>query len=229
MQRPAMTRTTRPLGLLVAVFGLAALGLAGCRGTTSANTPIHPNLNMDYTQRFEEQEPNPFFADDAAMRQPVAGTVARGRLRTLATAPFQLGRTASGAFVPTVPVPVTMALLERGQERFGIYCSPCHGNAGDGKGIVMVGNGGTGYGYVPAPSYHTDMLRDVPDGYIYEVITNGVRNMPSYAHVMPPADRWAVVSYIRALQRSQNASAADVPEPERLRLATENPNVNVAR
>lgn len=212
-----------------ALLAAAALGLTGCRGMVSDKPPIHPNLNMDYTQRFEEQEPNPLFADDAAMRQPVPGTVARGRLRTTANAPFQLGRDASGAFVGTVPVPVTMAVLERGRERYTIYCSPCHGNAGDGKGIVMVGNGGQGYGYVPAPTYHSETLRGVPDGYIYNVITNGVRNMPSYAHEMPPADRWAVVSYVRALQRSQNAPAAEIPEPERLRLATENPNVNVAR
>ena len=126
-------------------------------------------------------------------------------------------------------MPVTLELLQRGQERYSIYCSVCHGIAGDGRGIVMVGNGGQGYGYTPAPTYHSDYLRGVEDGYVYEVITNGVRSMPSYAHEMPPADRWAVVAYVRALQRSQAAPVADVPEPERLRLATENPNVNVAR
>lgn len=218
----------RPL-LLAAALGTAALGLAGCRGSTSAETPFHPNLNMDFSERFEEQEANPFFADESAMRQPVPGTVARGRLRTTASAGVQLGRQAGGAYVARIPVPVDMAMLQRGQQRYDIYCSPCHGLAGDGRGIVMVGNAGQGYGYTPAPSYHSDYLRGVPDGYVYEVITNGVRSMPSYAHEMPPADRWAVVSYVRALQRSQAASSSDVPEPERLRLATENPNVNVAR
>jgi mono/diheme cytochrome c family protein len=216
-----MTPTPR----LYALAAVAALGLAGCRGMTSDAPPIHPNLNMDFQEKFEEQEANPFFADGAAMRPPVPGTVARGRLRTTANAPFQLGRTAGGSYVGRIPVPVTLALLQRGQERYAIFCSPCHGIAGDGKGIVMVGNGGQGYGYTPAPSYHSDYLRGVEDGYVYEVITNGVRSMPSYAHEMPPADRWAIVAYVRALQRSQAASSADVPEPERQRLATENPNL----
>ena len=215
-----MTRTSR-----LALLGLAALGLAGCRGMTSERPPIHPVLNMDFQERFEEQEANPFFADGAAMRPPVPGAVARGRLRTTANAPAELGRDAGGGFVASIPVPVTMAMLQRGQERYAIYCAVCHGDAGDGRGIVMTGNGGQGFGYTPAPTYHSDYLRGVPDGYLYEVITNGVRTMPSYAHQLPPADRWAVVAYVRALQRSQSAGLADIPEPERRRLATENPNI----
>ncbi len=92
----------------------------------------------------------------------------------------------------------------------------------------MVGNGGQGYGYTPAPSYHTASLRARPDGYIYDVIANGVNSMPSYGHEMAPTDRWAITAYIRALQRSQSATAADVPEAERERLATYNPNVQPA-
>jgi mono/diheme cytochrome c family protein len=211
--------------LLIGLAGV--LALSGCKGMKSEKPPIHPNLNMDFQQRFEEQEANPFFADGAAMRQPVPGTVARGHLRTTENASFYQGRDASGGFVGEIPVPVTEALLQRGQERYNIYCSVCHGLSGDGRGIVMAGNGGTGYGYTPAPTYHSDFLRGVPDGYLYNVITNGVRTMPSYGHEVSPDDRWAIVAYIRALQRSQDAGPEDVPQPERERLATYNPNVNV--
>jgi mono/diheme cytochrome c family protein len=221
---PPAGRLSR-LALLAAVA--APLVLAGCRGMKSDDPPVHPNPNMDHQQRFEEQEANPFFADDAAMRTPVPGTVARGRLRTTENAPALLGRTAAGDFVAEIPVQVTAALVERGQERYEIYCSVCHGLAGDGRGVIMAGNGGQGYGFTPAPTYHSDFLRTVPDGYLYDVIANGVRSMPSYGHEVSPADRWAIVAYVRALQRSQNATAEDVPVPERERLETANPNVNV--
>ena len=203
---------------------LAVVAFSGCRGMKSEAPPIHPNLNMDFVQRFEAQEANALFEDDAAMRQPVAGTVSRGNLRTTDNAPYYFGRGAGGELVSTVPVDVTSALIERGQERYEIFCSVCHGIAGDGKGIIMTGNNGQGYGYVPAPSYHTETLRERPDGYIYDVILNGVNNMPSYGHELPPADRWAVVAYVRALQLSQAAPEAAVPETERDRLATYNPN-----
>lgn len=212
--------THRPLLALAAL----AVAFGGCRGMTSEAPPIHPNLNMDYVQRFEAQEANPFFADGAAMRTPVAGTVARGQLKTTANAPFEYGRTADGALVDEIPIEVTPSLLERGQERYNIYCTVCHGYAGDGRGIVAVGNGGLGYGF-QVPSYHTDVLRNQTDGHIYDVIQNGINTMPSYGHEMAPADRWAVVAYVRALQRSQAASAADVPEAERERLDVANPNV----
>ncbi len=193
----------------------------------SDSPPIHPNLNMDYQESFEPQEANPFFEDDAAMRPPVPGTVKRTGLRTTENAPYFLGRTADGALVETIPMEVSPAVLARGQERYDIYCTPCHGYAGDGQGIIMTGNGGQGYGYTPAPSYHTDALRARADGYLFDVITNGVRSMPSYAHQVSVPDRWAIVAYIRALQRSQNASASDVPAPIRSRLETYNPNVTI--
>lgn len=207
---------------LLALVSVVALG--GCRGMTSEAPPIHPNLNMDFVQRFEAQEANPLFADGAAMRQPVAGTVARGGLRTEGNAPFYYGRTGDGALVGEIPIEVTASLLMRGKERYEIYCTPCHGQAGDGRGIVAVGNGGQGYGFA-VPSYHTDALRAQPDGHIYDVIQNGINTMPSYGHEIAAADRWAIVSYVRALQRSQNATEADVPETERQRLQTANPNV----
>ena len=206
--------------LLPLAFGLA-LVLSGCRGMQSEKPPIHPNLNMDFQEKFEAQEANPFFADDAAMRQPVAGTVARGQLVTTDNAPFEYGRTASGAFVSEIPVEVTPALLDRGEERYLIYCAVCHGPSGDGQGVIMAGNAGQGYGYPPAPTYHSDYLRDIEDGYLYSVIANGVRSMPSYGHELLPQDRWAVVAYIRALQRSQDADLEDIPLEERDRVSSQ--------
>ena len=121
---------------LLAVAALA-VGLGGCRGMTSEAPPMHPNLNMDYVQRYEAQEANPLFADGAAQRQPVAGTIARGGLRTEGNAPFHFGRTADGAYVEDIPIEVTAALIERGEERYNIFCTVCHGLAGDGRGIAF--------------------------------------------------------------------------------------------
>lgn len=199
-----MHRRTYSLLLFAAV-----LLLGGCRGTESPNTPIHPNTNMDFQERFDPQEPNPMFEDNRAMRPPVPGTVARGLLRE--DTYFHLGRTETGEYVEDLPVPLTRVLLQRGQERYNIYCAVCHGATGDGLGVIMVGLAGQGYGYTPAPSYHEERLREVSNGYLYEVITNGVRNMPSYAQQIPVLDRWAIVAYVRALQRARFAPPEDVP------------------
>lgn len=218
---------TLQLNRFLSIACVSGVLLAGCRGMTRKSPPVHPVLNMDYQQRFDPQERNDFFANESAMRMPVPGTVKRGGLRTVENAPLEYGRTASGDFVQENPVEVTAPFLDRGKERFNIYCSVCHGYAGDGRGIIMVGNGGTGYGYVPAPTYHSDRLRNVEDGYLYNVILNGYNNMPSYGHEIGVQDRWAIVAYIRALQASQDASAEDVPEPVLDRLRTFDPNVQV--
>lgn len=194
---------------------LIALLLGGCRGTRSDNPPIHPNLDMDFQEKFGPQAANPFFEDNAAMRKPVPGTVARGHLRD--SSALYRGRTPEGEYVQTIPIAVTREVLERGQERYNIYCTPCHGKTGAGNGVVMRGD----YGYTPAPSYHIARLRQAPDGYLYDVIANGVRTMPSYGHQVPVLDRWAIVAYIRALQRSQNATAEDLPASVRSRLGVE--------
>lgn len=198
---------------------LAALLLSGCRGMQSDNPPVHPNPNMDFQEKFQEQEANPFFADNAAMRKPVAGTVARGMLKE--NSELHAGRTEDGDYVERVPITVTRDLLERGKERYNIYCTVCHGRSGDGNGIIMTGKSnvtGQGYGYTPAPTYHSERLRTVTDGYLYDVVANGVRNMPGYAQQIPVRDRWAIVTYVRALQRSQNARETDLPESQRQRL-----------
>lgn len=191
---------------------LVALLLAGCRGTRSDNPPIHPNLDMDFQQKFGAQEANPFFDDGAAMRPPVPGTVARGQLQD--SSGMHTGRTPQGDYVERIPIAVTRDVVERGQDRYEIYCSVCHGKTGAGDGVIMRGD----YGYTPAPSYHTDRLRQAPDGYLYDVIASGVNTMPPYGQKVPVLDRWAIVAYIRALQRSQNATAEDLPPGERSQL-----------
>ena len=183
---------------------LVGLMLSGCRGSISEKPPIHPNTNMDFQQRKEAQEVNNFFLDGRSMRQPVEGTVARG-LRREDLAYYQ-GVNEDGEWIETMPVELTKSFLYRGQERYEIFCTPCHGKAGDGKGIVTTG----GYGYVPAPSYHQERLREAPDGELYSAIYNGVRTMPSYKHQVPVEDRWAIVAYIRALQKSQYVTESEM-------------------
>ncbi len=200
-----MQQTQWNSGVIRAAALTLAVVLAGCRGTISPDPPIHISPNMDNQPRLDPQAASSFFADGRAMRPPVPGTIARGHLRE--DGAFFYGRLPDGSFVPTMPVPATRELLVRGQERYNIFCSPCHGKAGDGQGIIVTGN----YGYVPAPSYHTDPLRAQPDGYFYDALTNGIRSMPGYGTQIPVADRWAIVAYIRALQRSQHADQADVP------------------
>lgn len=110
---------------------------------------------------------------------------------------------------PAAPPRVTLALLERGQERFRIFCTPCHSELGDGKGRVV------SRGFPSPPSYHTARLREAPAQHFYDVVTNGYGAMYSFADRIPPADRWAIAAYIRALQRSQNARLDDLPPKER--------------
>jgi len=187
---------------------VAAVALTGCRGSISGEPPVHVVGNMDFQERFEAQEANPFFADMRAMRRPVEGTIARGFLKE--DIAFYTGRHPNTTFVTTSPLTLSMDVMRRGQDRFEVFCAVCHGSAGDGLGIIMTGN----YGMVSAPTYHSDNLRAQSDGYLFEVISNGVRTMPSYARQIPVRDRWAIVAYIRALQRSQYATEADLPATE---------------
>lgn len=190
--------------LKMACLSGAALVFASCRGQISEKPPVHPNLNMDQQPRMEAQEVNKFFEDKRSMRQPVEGTIARGLLKS--DVAYYEGTDANGEWIADIPVEVTKELLYRGQERYDVYCSVCHGGTGAGDGIIMTGN----YGYVPAPTYHQDRLREAPDGEIYSAIYNGVRTMPSYVTQIKVEDRWAIVAYIRALQASQNVSEDEI-------------------
>lgn len=189
--------------LLFAALFLPLL-LAGCRGEKFKTQPIHPNLNMDQQKRFEPQEKNEFFSDNRAMRQPVEGTIARGKLKQ--DKAYYQGINEDSSFVSEIPVDVTKSFIYRGKDRYEVFCTPCHGLAGDGNGIIMANN----YGYVPAPSFHVDRLQNQKVGYFYSAIANGIRTMPSYASQIPVRDRWAIVAYVRALQRSQEVTEEEI-------------------
>ena len=167
------------------------------------------NQRMDEQPKYEFFEPNPFFEDGKSAREYVPNTVARGRLR-IDTHLYE--GVIDGRPADTFPFPVTEAVLDRGQERYQIFCTPCHGMDGYGDGIIVQ------RGLTPPPSFHQDRLRAVPPGYIFGVITNGIGTMYGYAYRIPPEDRWAIVAYLRALQLSQNATVEAVPEEERGRL-----------
>jgi len=196
MRRSALTYSLIALALL----------LAGCtRELPKTKPPIDINPNMDDQPRMEAQEMNPFFEDSSAMRPLIHGTVPRGWLK--ADQIFYTGiDPETGKPVKKSPIGITMTGLERGRQRFDIYCSVCHSRVGNGKGIMVQ------RGYVPPPSFHNSLIRNYPDGHIFDVITHGIRNMPSYNQQIPVEDRWLIINYLRALQRSQNASVDDVPE-----------------
>lgn len=186
---------TRRLALTGGVLLAGAL-LAGCR------------QDMHDTPRYEALEESDFFADKRAMRPIPEGTVARGNLREDDV--YYTGKS-NGEIVQALPPQVTLdkALLDRGQQRFNIYCAPCHSELGDGNGTVVQ------RGYKRPASYHDPRLRDIGIGYFYDVITNGFGQMPDYAAQVAPADRWAIAAYIRALQLSQAATVDDVPAADR--------------
>ncbi len=153
-----------------------------------------------------------FFRDERSARPLVPGTVARGHLD--ADEEFYAGKS-GGKLVETFPFAVTREVLERGQDRYNVFCAPCHDRVGNGQGMVVR------RGFRPPPSYHTDRLRKAPAGHFFDVIANGFGAMPDYAAQVPPRDRWAIIAYIRALQLSQDATLADVPPAERHRLPEE--------
>ena len=156
--------------------------------------------------------PSDFFSDGRSERQLVPGTVARGHLDD--DAAYYTGKGPDGKPVDDFPFAVTRDVILRGQDRFNIYCAPCHDRLGNGKGMIVQ----RGFNHPPPPSYHIDRLRQVPVGYLFDVISNGLGAMPDYAAQIEPRDRWAIVAYVRVLQLSQNASVDDVPPPARAEL-----------
>jgi len=161
--------------------------------------------------KYQPLQASSFFADGRSARPLPAGTVARGHLNE--DSALSTGK-ANGEFVGMLPVPLTRGLLERGRQRYDIYCSPCHGKTGDGQGLVVV----RGFQRGPA-SFHIDRLRAERVGYFFDVVTNGFGAMQDYSAQIAVRDRWAIVAYIRALQLSQNARLTDVPESERNSLS----------
>ena len=190
--------TSRHRSSIGVVALTCVVGLAGCaRGCTSSRPPIHPNPSMDNQPKVRAQSASTFFYDGASMRPPVPGTVAIGGLRE--DTAFFTGKDASGQFVAKSPVPVDDALLQRGRQRAAIYCTPCHDARGEGKGILFQ------RGNVPTASFHQEKIVNYPDGQIFDVITNGAGLMSGYRWPIPPADRWAIVAYVRDLQRTRMA------------------------
>jgi mono/diheme cytochrome c family protein len=181
---------------------LLALALVAAVGT-ACRQDMHDQPKM------KPLRPSVMFADGRSARPFVVGTVARGSLRE--DQAYFAGRSGAG-FVTELPVEVTPDLLQRGHERFEIFCAPCHGRTGGGDGMVVQ------RGFKAPPSYHTDRLRAMPVGYLFDVATNGFGAMPAYADQVPPADRWAIVAYVRVLQYSQHAPLADLPAPGRTEL-----------
>ena len=189
----SMLHPGRVMWLSVAFLAVALL--AGC-----------DNLHQDMGNQPKNKplSPSDFFGDGRSERMPVENTVARGALDN----DDLMVTKESNNF----PLPVNEALLERGEERYKIFCSPCHGLQGDGNGMVAM------RGMKHPPSYHIDRLRQSPNGYFYDVITNGFGQMYSYSAQGPPRDRWAIVAYVRALQLSRNARPADLPADMREKL-----------
>ena len=192
------------ISFIVIIF---LINLYGCtRRQPSEKPPIHLNPSMDNQEKYKPQAESKFFKNGSAMRMPVAGTVARGFLR--ADDIFYKGKKEAGEFVEKAPVEVSAQLLERGRERYEIYCSPCHGQNGDGRGpVALVKNSFK----PPPPNLHSDSIRGMSDGDIFDNISNGIRNMPSYRHLINTKDRWAIVMYVRKMQNSPGETTADIP------------------
>jgi hypothetical protein len=185
----------RPAWVLPAAFGL--LMSAGCR------------VDMHRQPKYKPLDPSPFFDDQRSERPAVPGTVARGQLRI--DEHLYTGKV-NGVLVDTFPFPISRQDLERGRERYDVYCSPCHDHTGSGHGMIVQ------RGFPAPPSYHIDRLRSAPVGHFFDVISNGYGTMHSYAARVQSGDRWRIAAYIRALQLSESATLNDVPEQERPKL-----------
>ncbi len=174
---------------------LAVLALAGCR------------QDMQDQPRFKPLSMSDFYTDLRSARPPVEGTIARGELHE--DAYFYSGKVGNdpGNYMPFA---VTKDVLARGEQRFNIYCAPCHSRLGDGNGMIVQ------RGFKQPPSYHIERLEKAPLGYFFDVMTNGFGAMPAYAAQIPERDRWCIVAYIRALQLSQHATSADVPAGQKV-------------
>jgi cytochrome c553 len=195
---------THQLGrtLLIGAATLACLALAACRQDMHEEPRYNPEAGTD------------FFSDGRSARPVVEGTVARGHL-DIDEARYT-GKI-DGEDVDMFPIPISKEDIERGQQRFNIYCTPCHGRLGDGNGMVVM------RGFRQPPSYYSDRLRQAPVGHFFDVITNGFGAMTSYASRVEPDDRWRIAAYIRALQLSESATVNDVPADQQQNLPVEPP------
>jgi mono/diheme cytochrome c family protein len=185
---------------------------AACRGQVSEEPPVRIIPDMQWQPKYMPQGETATFPDKRQERTPVEGTVARGELRE--DDAFYRGKQGE-AFINKVPVPVNAETIRRGQERFNIYCTPCHDQTGSGNGLAVQ------HGFPKPVSLHEDHAMGLPDGEVFSIITNGQRNMPSYAAQIPEKDRWAIVSWVRVIQRSQHTTLADLDRLEKDRPESE--------
>ncbi len=216
--RVTSDRIPRALTYTLLIAGAASLvpfaAFAAARARTSEQPRIHAIWDMDFQPKFKAQRSNPLFSDNRAMRPPVGGTVAVGALHE--DDHMYRGRV-DGAWATSYPagVSVTEETLQVGRDKYNVFCAPCHGFAGDGDGMVHKRAETLGQGWVPPSNLHQDYLRQQPVGELFNAITNGIRNMPAYGHQIEPDDRWAIVMYVRALQRSRASGLGDLSEAER--------------
>jgi mono/diheme cytochrome c family protein len=194
---PAARRGARAARLLG--LGLLLLGAGGCRGCPSQRPPIHLNPNMDRQPKLIAQAESGFFADGAAMRAPLEGTVARGEL-ALPEA-VRTGRTGDG-FVAAIPVSVDERVLARGAERYEIYCGLCHGERGDGRGMLWE------RAQIASANLHDERIRALAPGQVFDVVSHGSGLMGRYDYAIPIADRWAIVAWVRQLQEVEGTGEA---------------------
>jgi mono/diheme cytochrome c family protein len=194
------------------------LSVMGFRGSFSTRPPIEVFPDMDHQAKYKPQASSKFFADGRADRPLPPGTVPYGRSAGKADPAFlkaddfhYQGKLADGTFGRGFPaaLEITGAFVERGRNRYQIYCAPCHGALGDGNGITK------SYAMLTTPTYHDDRLRGMAEGEIYNTITLGKNTMMGYADKLSPDDRWAVIAYVRALQRAAHGSINDVPLEQR--------------
>ncbi len=199
----------------VCLIWLGLAFLVGCTGgDTSEEPPIHLVQNMDEQPKVKQQSESRFHADGLAMRMPVEGAVARGNLRE-DSAFYYDGLNDDGGYVPTSPIAASAEFLTRGEDRYEVFCAPCHGTLGDAKSIMVEKE-------MPVPpSLHEERLRDSLDGYFYHVVSNGLGNMPPYKYQISPHDRWAIVAHLRALQKSRPVVPNSTPESRLQKQATE--------
>jgi hypothetical protein len=203
-----------PIGLTLLVLSWIPLALIlRARVVPSTEPRVHLIQDMDDQFKVRPQDASTLFADGRAMRLDPGGTVARGELGD--DLPLVDGKGPNG-WVSSFPTPLSMEVMHRGQERYAIYCAPCHGLSGYGDGPVAKRAEALQEGtWVPPSSYHTDAVRNQPVGQIFATVGHGVRNMPGYASQIPVRDRWAIVAYVKALQKSQDARVDDVPAERR--------------
>lgn len=214
-----------PKPIIYALIVIAALATIPptvalrARGAKSSRPRIHLIQDMDNQPKFKAQQANPLFRDRRAMRAPVPGTVARGELQLDEHLYLGLVDGQWATTFPSPPLVVDDAFMRRGRQRFDIFCSPCHGLTGNGRGTIAVrAEEMEEPTWVPPASLQDKQYRDRPDGHIFHTITYGIRTMPAYGSQIPVEDRWAIVAYVRALQRSRNARLEDLSPEDRAKL-----------